>query len=322
VPGRHGPATNLRQVKPFRFGIQTSSAPTAQAWRDRARQAEDLGYSSIYIPDHFGDQWGPLVALTVAAEATTKLRVGGLVFDNDYRHPIVLAKEIATLDLVSGGRVEFGIGAGWMKTDYEQSGIPYDAPGVRIRRMEEALAIFRSYWADGKATFAGEHYQVTEAEGAPAPVQRPHPPILIGGGGQRVLSIAARHADIVGINPTLTEGFVGPGAAASATAAATREKVGWVKEAAGERFADLELQCLTFFVQVVPNRNEVLASIAPLFSITPEEAGEVPLALIGTAEQICDQLQQRREDLGLSYWIIHEGEMEAFAPIVGKLAGT
>jgi probable F420-dependent oxidoreductase len=309
-------------VKPFRFGIQTSSAPTAQAWRDRARQAEDLGYSSIYIPDHFGDQWGPLVALTVAAEATKDLRVGGLVFDNDYRHPVVLAKEIATLDLVSGGRVEFGIGAGWMKTDYQQSGMPYDAPGIRIRRMEEALAIFKSLWGDGKATFTGDHYQVTDAEGAPAPVQRPHPPILIGGGGRRVLSLAAREADIVGINPTLTEGFVGPGAAASATAPACREKVGWVREAAGERFADLELQCLTFFVQVVNNRDEVLANLAPLFSITPEEAGQVPLALIGTVDQICEQLAQRREELDLSYWIIHEAEIEAFAPIVAKLAGT
>ena len=312
----------MRSVKPFRFGIQTSSAPTAQAWRDRARQAEDLGYSSIYIPDHFGDQWGPLVALTVAAEATSQLRVGGLVFDNDYRHPVVLAKEIATLDLVSGGRVEFGIGAGWMKTDYEQSGIPYDRPGDRIRRMEEALAIFKSLWADGKATFAGDHYQVTDAEGTPAPVQRPHPPILIGGGGRRVLSLAAREADIVGINPTLTEGFVGPGAAASATAPACREKVGWVREAAGDRFADLELQCLTFFVQVVPNRDEVLANLAPLFSITPEEAGEVPLALVGTVDQISEQLQQRRDELGLSYWIIHEGEIESFAPIVAKLSGT
>jgi probable F420-dependent oxidoreductase len=309
-------------VKPFRFGIQTSSAPDAAAWRARARQAEDLGYSSIYIPDHFGDQWGPLVALTVAAEATSKLRVGGLVFDNDYRHPVVLAKEIATLDLVSGGRVEFGIGAGWMKSDYEQSGIAYDAPGARINRLEEALVIFRALWADGKATFAGTHYQVADAEGAPPPAQRPHPPILIGGGGRRVLSLAAREADIVGLNPTLTEGFVGPGAAASATAAAYRQKLAWVREAAGDRFDQLELQCLTFFVQVVPNREDVLANLAPLFSITPEEAGHVPLALIGTVDQICDQLQQRREELGLSYWIVHEAEIEAFAPVVARLTGS
>jgi probable F420-dependent oxidoreductase len=309
-------------VKPFRFGIQTSSAADGAAWRARARQVEDLGYSSLYIPDHFGDQWGPLVALTVAAEATTSLRIGGLVFDNDYRHPVVLAKEIATLDLVSDGRVEFGIGAGWMKTDYEQSGIPYDAPGVRIRRLEEALAIFRSMWADGKATFSGSHYQVTDAEGSPPPIQRPHPPILIGGGGRRVLTLAAQQADIVGINPTLTEGFVGAGAAASATAPAYREKLNWVRQAAGDRFDQLELQCLTFFVQVVPNRDEVLANLAPLFGITPEEAGQVPLALVGTVDHICEQLQQRREELGLSYWILHEAEIESFAPVVARLTGT
>ena len=128
-------------MPPFRFGVQLSRAASGPAWRDTARKIEVLGYSTLFIPDHFEDQFGPLVALTVAAEATTTLRVGSLVFGNDYRHPMVLAKEIATLDLFSEGRVEFGLGAGWMTTDYEQSGIEADAAGIRISRMAESLAV-------------------------------------------------------------------------------------------------------------------------------------------------------------------------------------
>src|SRR5450631_1248337 len=187
----------------FRFGVQLSKADSGPAWRATARKIEDLGYSTLFIPDHFEDQLGPLVALTVAAEATTELKVGSLVFGNDYRHPVVLAKEIATLDLLSGGRVEFGLGAGWMTTDYEQSGIAHDTSGTRIGRMEESLTIMKSLWSTGACTFAGEHYTVTGAVGAPLPHRRPHPPIIIGGGGRRVLGIAAREADIVGVNPSL-----------------------------------------------------------------------------------------------------------------------
>jgi len=174
-------------MTPFRFGVQLSNASSGAAWRDLARTIEALGYSSLFIPDHFEDQFGPLVALTVAAEATTDLKVGSLVFGNDYRHPVVLAKEIATLDLVSEGRVEFGLGAGWMTTDYEQSGIVNDPPGVRISRMAESLTVMKSLWSTGAATLAGEHYTITGAVGAPLPHSRPHPPIIIGGGGRRVL---------------------------------------------------------------------------------------------------------------------------------------
>jgi probable F420-dependent oxidoreductase len=195
-------------MAPFRFGVQLSNASSGASWRDLARTIEDLGYSTLFIPDHFDDQFGPLVALTVAAEATTDLKVGSLVFGNDYRHPIVLAKEIATLDLMSEGRVEFGLGAGWMTTDYEQSGINNDPPGVRISRMAESLTIMKSLWSTGAATFAGEHYTVSGAVGAPLPHSRPHPKIIIGGGGRRVLGIAAREADIVGVNPSLAAGYV------------------------------------------------------------------------------------------------------------------
>ncbi len=177
-----------------------------RAWRDLARRCEDLGYSCLYIPDHFGDQFGPLVALTVAAEATATLRVGSLVFDNDYRHPVVLAKEIATLCLASDGRVEFGLGAGWMTTDYDESGIPLDPAPLRVERMLEGLTVMRELWSRERVTFAGAHYHVKDAQGSPRPPAVP--PIVIGGGSRRILSIAAREADIVGVNPDLRSGGV------------------------------------------------------------------------------------------------------------------
>src|SRR5438128_9071598 len=171
-----------RAAKPFRFGVQEHSAPSGKAWRDRARLVEALGYQALFLPDHFGEQLAPIVALLSAADATSTLRVGSLVFDNDYRHPVVLAKEVATLDLLSDGRFDFGLGAGWLKSDYDQSGIPYDTPGVRIERMEEGLAIIKGLLAGGPFSFAGKHYRITSAESYPAPVQKPHPPIVIGGG--------------------------------------------------------------------------------------------------------------------------------------------
>ena len=152
----------------FRFALQASGAASPGAWRDLARKTEDLGYSTLYVPDHLDDQWAPMVAVTVAAEATTTLRVGTLVLDNDFRHPVVLAKEAATLDVVTGGRFEFGIGAGWLRADYEQSGIRMDQPAVRVARLAESVAIMRAMWRDGSATFEGEHYRVTAAPGTPA----------------------------------------------------------------------------------------------------------------------------------------------------------
>jgi probable F420-dependent oxidoreductase len=308
-------------MRPFRFAVQASGGPDGKGWRALARQAEDLGYSALYVPDHFGDQWGPLVALTAAAEATTSLRVGSLVFDNDYRHPIELAKEVATLSLLSEGRVEFGLGAGWMRSDYDESGIPYDRPGERIDRMVEALHIMKDLWTDGSSSRSGRHYTVNKAQGLPRPYEGRCPPIVIGGGGKRVLSIAAREADIVGFNPSLAAGYIGPEAAASALAERYRERVAWVRAAAGDRLDRLEFQVLTFTVQVIPNREEVLSNMAPLFGLTPEQAGEVPLVLVGTVNQLCETLQARREEYGFNYWVVHEVDVAAFAPVVERLAG-
>ncbi len=306
----------------FRFALQASKAASPAAWRNLARKAEDLGYSTLYVPDHLDDQWAPMIAATVAAEATTTLRVGTLVLDNDFRHPIVLAKEAATLDVVTGGRFEFGLGAGWMTTDYQQSGIPMDKASVRVARLAESLAIIRALWNDGSATFTGEHYSVSEAPGTPVPTTPGGPPIVIGGGGRRVLSLAGQYADIVSIVPSLAAGYVGPEVAAEAVVEKYTDRVRWASEAAGERAGDLEFQCWTVAVQVVPNAAEVFESLSALFALTPEQLRAAPIALIGTVEEIVDTLRKRREELGFSYIVVHEAEMDALAPVIAELAGS
>ena len=291
-----------------------------EAWRGLAQRCEDLGYSCLYIPDHFDDQFGPLVALTVAAEATSTLRVGSLVFDNDYRHPVVLAKEIATLDLASDGRVEFGLGAGWRTTDYDESGIALDPPAVRVERMLEGLTIMRELWSGEKVTFSGAHYQVDGAQGLPRPTRVP--PIVIGGGSRRILSIAGRQADIVGVNPSLRSGSVGADMVAGVLPERWDERVRWVRDAAGDRIDRVELQIMTFLVEVGSPRREALERTAGMFGLAPEIIADVPIGVAGTVDEICEQLQQRRERWGFSYVVIHEGEVDAFAPVVARLTGT
>jgi probable F420-dependent oxidoreductase len=308
-------------VQRFRFAVQVSTAPEGTGWRELARKIESLGYSSLLIPDHLGDQLGPLVALTVAAEATTSLRVGTLVLDNDYRHPLVMAKEAATLDLLSEGRLELGIGAGWMLTDYNESGIAYDPPGVRVDRLAEAISILKALWADGKCSHDGTHYQLRDAHGLPRPHRPAGPPLIVGGGSPRVLALAAREADIVGVNPNLRAGAIGPEVAADVVGPRFDEKVSWVRKAAGARIDDIELQCLTFVVQVGVDRDEALGNLAPMFGLSPQDAADVPIALVGTVDQICQTLEERRQRWGFTYWVVHEGEMEAFAPVVQRMTG-
>lgn len=311
-------------TRPFRFAVQLSKAPEpgAKAWAEQARKAEDLGYSALLMPDHFGDQLAPVPALAAAACATERLRIGALVFDNDYRHPLILAKEAATLDVLSDGRLELGLGAGWMKTDYEQSGISYDPPAVRVERFAEGVAVVKGLLeSDGPFSFSGEHYRITEHTAAPRPLQRPRPPILIGGGGKRVLSIAANHADIVGINVNLRSGEVGADAASDATPDATRRKIGWVKEAAGPRFEQIELNTLIGFVNITDKPAEILDPMASAFGLDPADAVHVPLALVGTVEGMIDELEWRREEYGISYLTIESGAWEPFAPVVERLAG-
>jgi probable F420-dependent oxidoreductase len=306
----------------FRFGVQVSNAASGADWAAVARKAENLGYSTLLMPDHFGDQLAPVPALIAAADATTELRVGALVFDNDYKHPVVLAKEMATIDVLSGGRLELGIGAGWMVTDYQQSGIPYDAPGVRVDRLVEGLAVIKGLFADGAFDYSGEHYTISGMDGLPKPLTKPHPPILIGGGGERVLGLAAREADIVGINPNLKAGEVGPDAAADATAEATDRKVGWVRDAAGDRFDDLELNCLLFACIETDDRAGTTDMMAGLFGVTPGQMAEIPHALMGTVDEMCADLEARRERWGFSYFVVQHDALDTLAPVVARLAGN
>ncbi len=306
----------------FRFGVQISTATSADEWSTMARRAEELGFSSVFMPDHFGEQLAPVPALMAAADATTDLRIGTLVFANDYKHPVVLAKEVATLDLLSGGRFEFGIGAGWMNTDYEQSGIEHDRAGIRIDRLAESLTICKGLFGTDAVTFSGEHYQLDGMVGMPKPVQSPYPPVLIGGGGKRVLTLAAQEADIVGINPKIASGAADTEAAQNGAPELTDEKIRWVKEAAGDRYPDLELNMLVFAVVVTDDKQGVAEMMAPLFGLDPSLVADYPLAWIGTEDEIVESLQARRDRWDVSYLVVQADAMETAAPIVARLAGT
>jgi probable F420-dependent oxidoreductase len=309
----------------FRFAAQLSKAPdgTGRSWTDQARRAEDLGYATLFMPDHFGDQLAPVPALAAAAAATSTLRVGSLVFGNDYRHPVVLAKEAATLDVLSEGRFELSLGAGWMKTDYQEAGLTYDTPRVRVERFEEAVMVLQGLLrTDGPFSFEGTYYRVHEHMLLPRPVQQPGPPLIIGGGGRRVLSFAARHADIVSINVNLREGTGGPETAPNASPERTREKVAWVKEAAGERFDDLELNALIGFVMITDDASGIAGAMAPHFGISTDEVLHIPLALLGTLDEMAEELEWRRAEYGISYWSFEADSWEALGPVVAKLSGT
>lgn len=307
--------------RPFRFGVQADNAPDRKTWVDLARRCEDSGYSSLTMPDHFGDQLAPIPALQAAADATSTLRVGALVFDNDYKHPVVLAKELATIDLLSEGRLELGIGAGWMVSDYEQSGIPYDRAGVRVDRFVEGLAVLKGAFGDGPFSFEGEHYTITGYNGLPKPVQKPYPPILIGGGGKRVLSIAAREADIIGINGTMESGVIDPAVLRTMTAASVEEKAQIVLDAAGQRLAAIEMNVRAFMVKVTDERAQSMERIAQAVGFSTDEIAESPFALIGSPEQLAEDLLARRERWGFSYVIVGAADVEAFAPVVAMLNG-
>jgi probable F420-dependent oxidoreductase len=245
------------------------------------------------------------------------------VLGNDYKHPVVLAREAATLDLLSDGRLELGVGAGWMTADYEHAGLPLDSPGVRVERLAESLTVLKGLFSDQPFSFKGKHYEITDLDGSPKPVQRPGPPIIVGGGGQRVLSLAAREADIVGINANLRRGEAQhPDAAQSLSAAATDQKLDWVRSAAGPRFGDLEIQQYAGFVLFTDDRQSLAEAMAPAFDVTPEVALETPIALVGTAEQMTDDLIARRERWQMSYVVVDDAVADQFAPIVARLAGT
>jgi probable F420-dependent oxidoreductase len=315
-------------MRPFRFGALGERIRSGEELVATARRAEALGYATLLLRDHFvpepfGDQLAPMVALTAAAGATRTLRVGTLVLDNDYRHPVLLAKEAATLDLLSGGRFELGIGAGWLREEYRRAGMPFDAPGVRVGRLEESLRVLKGLLAGGPLEFAGAHYAVTGLEGFPPPVQRPRPPILVGAGSRRMLGIAGREADIVGILPrALPDGTISE-ALSERSPATIAEKVGWVREAAGDRFDRVELSMVATVLVAADHAAaaERLAVEEGWGGGAAERVLEMPSVFLGPVERIVDQLQARRERYGFTYYVVPDGAMEAVAPVVERLAG-
>ena len=311
----------MAKPRPFRFGVQAHRARNAAEWRERAQRIEAMGFEALYIPDHFDTQFAPFAALTAAAGATTSLRVSTLVLDNDYRHPVVTAKEAATLDVLSDGRLDLGLGAGWMADDYEQSGIRFDSAGTRIERLEEAVTIIKGLFGGEPFSFTGKHYSVKGLEGFPAPVQKPHPPILMGGGGRKMLSLAAREAEIVHINYDLREGRINPALVKTGMADRTLEKVGWVEEAAAGRRDQIELAMTVFLASVTEDREGFAASVAAGIEADPLDVLEMPHFLIGTIDEIAGQLEQRRERYGFTNVVLPGATAEQLQPVVERLAG-
>jgi probable F420-dependent oxidoreductase len=267
-------------------------------------------------------QLSPIAAMSFAAEATERLRVGVLVLDNDFRHPALLAKEMATVDLLSDGRLELGIGAGWWPDEYRALGLTFDSPGVRIARLEESLSILKQFFDGGPVNFSGTHYQVEGLEARPPVVQRPRPPLIVGGSQRRMLSLAARQADIVSVNSTMGGHPVGSVVGRSTTAAATDLKISWLREAAGERFHSLEIQCPVHVVGVGRSAAAAAADFAQRYGLEAGEVNDASIGLFGSVDEIVERLQERRDRFGFSYISIPDRFLDEFAPVVARLVGS
>ena len=324
-------------VRPFRFAanVPTALRPLA-AWQDALKAIEDSGFSAVAIADHFtgGYTLEPVVTLTAAAMSTTTLRVQAAVLGNDYRHPVLVHRMAATLDVLSEGRLELGLGAGWMTSDYEAAGIPYDPPGRRIDRLEETIAIVKGLFGPEPFSHDGKAYKIRELDGIPKSVQQPHPPILIGGGGPRVLGLAAREADIVGINANLKAGRVGgPEAIYDVSAERLAEKVGLVHDAAaaaGRDPDDLELSMAQWLLYVTPSANEATTLLEKMAARTGVDATwleRAPGVLVGSVSRCVEKLHELRDRFGISYVQVEAGphavaSIDAVSPVVRELAGT
>jgi probable F420-dependent oxidoreductase len=306
---------------PFRFGVQVDAPFEGMTWADTCRKVESLGYSTLFVPDHFDEGLGPIAAMAAAAAVTTELIVAPLVLDCDYRHPAVLSRELATIDQISEGRLEVGIGAGWKATDYEHSGIPMDRPGVRVDRMVEHAAILKSLLAGETTTFHGQHYQVTDLPGTPACHTPGGPKFLVGGGAPRVLRFAGKFADIVGVNASIHSGEIDTDAALDGMAERIDQKVEWVKEGAGARFPEIEINAWLAALEVTDDRAGMADLMSQLFGAPPAEVLQSPLALVGTLAEMTVTLEERRERWGYSYHCVPGDKAEAFAPVVADLAG-
>lgn len=304
----------------FRFGAKATRATSGKEWRDLAKQAEDLGYASFQIDDHFGNQLAPVPAIMAAAAATEKILVGPHVAGIDFRNPVLFAKEAATIDLLSDGRMLLGLGAGWSKDDYAIAGIEQANAATRIERLGEAVQIMRGLWGAEPFSFSGSHFSVAEVNAMPKPISSI--PILIGGGGKKLLTLAAQQADIVGINPQIVARSINPRSMATAAADVVDEKIAWVKEAAGDRFGQIELQLQLFKTQVTDDPQPVIEALSKAFGLPPEVVATAPFFQIGSVAQIKENLIAMRERWGISYIVCQNDGTQALAPIVAELAGT
>jgi probable F420-dependent oxidoreductase len=317
-------------ARPFRFAVQSFSAKSGREWRERAKRAEALGYSALHLADHVvaGEamtksnhpmqELAAVPAMMSAAEATTTLKVGCRVFCIDYQHPVVLAKQAATIDLLSDGRLELGLGAGWVTAEYAAMGIRMDSPGTRIARLEETIGAFRALFSGEPVAVSGKHLQLSGFAGAP---KRRFPPLMIGGGAPRVLALAGREADIVSFNFNNSAGVIGPVGVKSSTADATAEKVGWVKRAAGGRFEQIELEIGAYFTFVQDGAEAIAAGMGQAMGLSKDEMLRHPHGLFGSVDSVSEELQRRRAQYGISYVTVGDAALEAFAPVVARLAG-
>lgn len=316
-------------ARPFRFGLINERMLAPAAWLDHVRRVEALGYDTLLIrdhlvPDYFGDQYAPLVALAAAAGVTSRLRLGTMVLSNDFRHPALLAKEAATLDALSGGRLELGLGAGWLRAEYDAMGMALDGAGTRIARLEEGVQVLRGLWSGEPLSFAGRHYQTRGLQLAPRPAQRGGPPIFLGGGHERMLTMAGRHASIVGLLTSSVASGELVADPAERTPEAVERKLGWVRAGAGARYAQIELSLIPTVVLADDRRSATEALIAERgwHGLSAEAVWAMPSFFVGDVAQIAADMLARRERYGFTYYVFSDHQAEELAPLVGRLRGA
>jgi probable F420-dependent oxidoreductase len=309
-------------MRPFRFGVNVRDARSRAEWQDKARRIEALGYSVLLVPDHLAAMLATIPAVVSAAAATTTLRVGTNVLNNDLRHPVLLAREAATIDLLTDGRFELGLGAGYMRIEYDQAGLGFDRVGLRIERLAESVTIIKRLLGGAEVTFAGQHYRVTSHTIYPLPVQRPHPPIIIGGYGPRLLTLAAQEADTVNLTG-LNFGRDGTTPDMSGwKLAAVDERLRVLRVAAGPRLGRLELSAQLQRVIVTDHRRQAAEELQKQWTqLTVDEILEAPFVLLGTVDEMVEALQARRDRWGISYFVTFESYLDALAPVVARLTG-
>ena len=313
--------TTARPRHPFTFGLQLTGAPDRRSWLDLARRAETLGYGTVSLPDHLGDQFAPFAALGAVAAVTTRVRLSMGVLVNDFRHPVVLAKEAATLDVVSDGRLDLGLGAGWLAEEFTAAGIGFGSAGERIERLGEAVPVVRALLRGERVEHTGRWFTVNGLTGFPRSVQQPAPPILLGGGGPKMLGLAGRQADIVSVVTANAGRRLGGGLGRDATVERARVKVGWVEAAAGARFPDVVLHTRVSVAALTDTARDVAASSAPGHDLTDDEFLASPHVLVGTLPELVDKIERLRAELGFSSFTVSRPAMDELAPLVAELSG-